>query len=79
MAHVDTSTFAVKANLVSLKTEADQLDTDKLKLIPKDLAKLSNVAKNDIAKKSEYNALKIKVDNIDTDDYVLKNKYHSEI
>ena len=71
--------FAVKANLVRLETEADQLDTDKLKLIPKDLAKLSNVVKNDIAKKSEYNALKIKVDNIDTDDYVLKNKYHSEI
>ena len=26
---IDTSNFALKSNLVSLKTEADKLDTDK--------------------------------------------------
>ena len=28
--HVDTSSFALKANLASLKTEVDKLDTEKL-------------------------------------------------
>ena len=28
--HVDTSIFALKSNLVSLKTEVDKLDIDKL-------------------------------------------------
>ena len=28
--HVDTSSFALKANLASLKTENDKLDTEKL-------------------------------------------------
>ena len=31
--HVDTSSFALKANLVSLKTEIDKLDIDKLELV----------------------------------------------
>ena len=30
--HVDTSSFALKSNLASLKTEVDKLDIDKLKL-----------------------------------------------
>ena len=30
IAHVDTSSFALKANLASLKTEVDKLDVDKL-------------------------------------------------
>ena len=34
--HVDTSSFALKANLVSLKTEIDKLDIDKLELVPVD-------------------------------------------
>ena len=50
--HVDTSSFASKTNLVSLKSEIDKIDTDKLKTIPDDLAKLSNVVKNDVVKKS---------------------------
>ena len=28
--HIDTSRFALKANLASLKTEVDKLDTEKL-------------------------------------------------
>ena len=30
ISHVDTSSFALKANLVNLKTEVDKLDMDKL-------------------------------------------------
>ena len=43
--------------------------------IPNDLSKLSNVVKNDVVKKAEYNKLVIKVNNIDTSDFVLKTKY----
>ena len=35
--HVDTSSFALKSNLVSLKTEVDKLDIDKLKILPTNL------------------------------------------
>ena len=49
--HVGTSSFALKTNLASLKTEVNKLDIDKLKPIPNDLAKLSNVVKNDVVKK----------------------------
>ena len=31
--HIDTSSFALKTNLANLKTEADKLDTDKLKTV----------------------------------------------
>ena len=34
--HIDTSSFALKTNLASLKTEVDKLDTDKLKTVPVD-------------------------------------------
>ena len=43
--HVDTSSFASKTNLAALKTEIDKTDTDKLKTVPNDLAKLSNLVK----------------------------------
>ena len=33
-------------------------DTDKLKTVPDDLAKLSNAVKNEVVKKIEYNTLK---------------------
>ena len=54
--HVDVSTFASKTNLAALKTEVDRIDVDKLKTTPTDLAKLSNVVKNDVVKKTDYNA-----------------------
>ena len=75
---VDTSGFAKKSNLSSLKTEVDKLDIDKLKILPNnlsnlknkadklyidklvpvpvDLGKLINVVKNEVVKKTEYNA-----------------------
>ena len=64
--HVDISSFASKTNLASLKAEADKIDAGKLKTVPDQLAKLSNVVKNDVVKKTECNSLKAKVDNIDT-------------
>ena len=78
VSHVDVSSFALKLNLASLKTEVDKIDADKLKAVPVDLAKLSNLVKNDVVKKTEYNKLVTKVDNIDTTNFVKKNKYEKE-
>ena len=61
--HVDVSSYATKTNLAALKTEVDKIDTDKLKTVPADLAKLSNVVKNDVVKKTDYNT---KVTSIET-------------
>ena len=78
MAHVDVSSFASKTNLASLKTKVDKIDVGKLKTVPVDLAKLSNAVKNDVVKKTEYNNLKTKADNIDTTNFVLKTKYEKD-
>ena len=53
--HADTSSFASKKNLALLKSEVDKLDTDKLKTMPADLAKLTNAVDNDVVKKTDYN------------------------
>ena len=66
ISHVDASSFSLKSNFANLKTEVDKLDIDKLKPAPNDLAKLSNVVKNDVIKKTEYDKLVKKVNNIDT-------------
>ena len=78
ISHVDTSSFALKTNLVNLKTEVDKLDFDKLKPVPTDLSKLSNVVKNDAVKKADYNKLVTKVDNIDTTGFVLEARYNTD-
>ena len=77
ISHVDTSRFALKANLANLKTEVGKLDIDKLVPIPVGLSKLSDVVKN-VVKKTVYNKLVTKVDNIDTSDFVLKTKYNTD-
>ena len=46
----------LRNNLSNLKTKVDKLDIDKLVTAPVDLSKLSNVVKNEVAKKTEYNA-----------------------
>ena len=74
----DASGFASKTNLAALKTEVDKIDTDKLKTVPDDLAKLSNVVKNDVVKKTDYNTLKSKVDGIDVSKYVGRTKYETD-
>ena len=61
--HVDVSSFASKTNLAALKTEVDKIDTDKLKTVPTDLAKLTNAIENDVVKKTDYN---IKVTSIES-------------
>ena len=62
----------------SLKTEVDKLDVDKLTPAPNDLAKLSNVIKNDVLKKTAYDKLVAKVDNIDTTGFALKTTYDTD-
>ena len=76
--HVDTSRFALKTNLASLKTQVDKLDIDKLVPIPADLSKLSDVVKNDVVKKTVYDKLVGNVNNIDTSNFVLKTTYNTD-
>ena len=54
--HVDVSSYATKTNLAALKTEVDKINVDKLKTVPVDLAKLTNVVKNYLVKKTDYSA-----------------------
>ena len=77
--HVDASSFALKTNLANLKSEVDKLDIDKLKPLPTDLSKLSDVVKNDVVKKTDYNKLVTKVDNIDTSGLVKKTDRNNKI
>ena len=72
------TSVALKTNSANLKTKVDKLDIGKLVPIPADLSKLSNVVKNDVVKKTVYNKLVAKVDNIDTSDFVLKTKYSTD-
>ena len=74
VSHVAVSNFALKSNVASLKNEVDKVDIDKVSPVPNDLAKLSNVVKNDVVKKTEYNKLVRKVDNIDTINFVKKKQ-----
>ena len=67
--HADVSSFASKTNLAALKSEADKIDVNKLKTVPDDLAKLSNVAKNEVVKKTDFSA----------NGYVKKTKFSSDI
>ena len=64
----DTSSFALKANLASLKTEVDKLGIDKLVPVPVDLIKQSDVVKNNVVEKTVYDKTVAKINNIDTSD-----------
>ena len=63
ISHVDTSSFALKTNLANLKAEVDKLDIGKLRPVPDDLSKLSNVVTNDVVKKTDYNAKITEIEN----------------
>ena len=63
----------------NLKSEVDRLDVDKLKPIPTDLSKWSDAVKNDVVKKTDYNKLVTKVDNIDTSGLVKKTDYNTKV
>ena len=45
--------------------------------VPVNLSKLSDVVRNDVVKKAVYDQLVAKVNNIDTNDFVLKTKYQT--
>ena len=47
--------------MASLKTKEENLDVDKVKTVPSDLSKLTNVVDNDVIKKTVYDKLVIKV------------------
>ena len=78
ISHVDTSSFALKTNLATLKTEVDKLNIDKLVPVPVDLSKLSDVVKNDVVKKTLYDKLVVKANNMDTSGFMLKTKYDTD-
>ena len=56
----------------------DKLDIEKLAPVPVDLSKLSDVVKNNVVKKTVYDQLAAKINNIDTNDFVLKTKYQTD-
>ena len=64
-AGADTSNFALKSNLASLKAEVGKIDVD-------------NVVNNDVVKKTVYDKLIAKVNNIDTSEFVLRTKYDTD-
>ena len=66
--HTDVSSFASKTNLAALKTEVDKIDVNKLKTVPDDLAKLGNVVKNEVVKKTDFSA----------DNYVARTKFSTD-
>ena len=78
MTHVDTSSFTLETNLGNLKTEDYKLDIDELAPVPVDLSKLSDVVKSDVFKKTVYDKLFVKEENIDTSDFMLKTKYQTD-
>ena len=71
ISHVGASSFALKTNLANLKSEVDKIDIAKLTPVPEDLAKLSNVIKNDTGffLKAKYNTdksdLETKINGVD--------------
>ena len=78
IAHVDTSNVALKTNLPSPKTEVDKLDIDKLVPVSVELSKLSIIVKNEVVKKTVYDKLVTKVNNIDTSGFLLKTKHDTD-
>ena len=78
VAHVDVSSFASKTNIAGLKTEVDKIEIAKLTPVRDDLAKLNNVVKNDVVKKTKYDKFVTKVDTIDATGFVLKTRYDTD-
>ena len=66
--HVDVSSYATKSNLAALKTEVDKIDIDKSKTVPDDFAKLSKIVKNEVVKKTDFNA----------DNYAMRTKFSTD-
>ena len=61
-----------------INVKVDLSNYDKLAPVPVDLSKLSDVVKNYVVKKTVYDKLVAKVNNIDTSAFVLKAKYDED-
>ena len=55
---IDASKLAAKSDLASLKAKVDKTDVEKLKTVPNDLSKLSNIVNNKVLKKCAYDELR---------------------
>ena len=73
---VDLISYATKTDIKNV-TFVD-VDIVKLTPAPNDLAKLSNVVKNDVVKKTVCDKLIAKVNNIDTTGFALQTKYNTD-
>ena len=72
--HVDTSLFALKSSLTSLKAEVEKLNIPKLSTVPADFSKLSKEVQKDFTKKTNFSALKNKVTDNKTEQDELETK-----
>ena len=64
--------------LKAVEQKLDEIDANKLKAVPVDWSKLSNIPNNDVIKKTVYDKLVAEVNNIDISIFVLKNKYDTD-
>ena len=54
----------VSTGLNNLKTKVDALDVGKMKTVPKDLKKISNIVDKKVVKNTKFNTLNTKVNNL---------------
>ena len=54
----------VLTSLSNLNTNVDDLDVSRLKAVPTDLKKISDVVDNEVLKNAKFNTLKTKVNNL---------------
>ena len=64
--------------LKAVEQKLDEIDANKLKAVPVDWSKLSNIPNNDVIKKTVYDKLVAEVNNIDISIFLLKNKYDTD-
>ena len=72
----------ISTSLNNLKTKVNYLDLDKLKTVPVHLEKLSDVVGNEVVKKTKFNTIKTKVNNLekkvpDATTLIHKNQYNT--
>ena len=80
ISHVDTSSFALKSNLASLKTEVNKLNIDKLKSLPANLSNLeSKVDRLGIDKLAPVPVDLSKLSNVVKNDVVKKTEHNAKI
>ena len=80
ISHIDTSSFALKSSLASLKTEVDKLDIDKLKNLQNNLSNLkSKVDKLDINKLAPVPVDLSKLSNVVENEVVKQTECNAKI